>query len=45
MLESMDIKIEYNNFIADADCMLLLLFFFEANYLFFVRLLIKDVAL
>ena len=28
MLVSMDIKIEYNNFTTDTDCMLLLLFLF-----------------
>ena len=41
MLVSIDIKIEYSNFTADTDCMLLLLFLFKANYLFFVYLLIK----
>ena len=45
MLVSIDIKIEYSNFTADTDCMLLLLFLFEANYLFFVHLLFKDMAL
>ena len=43
---SHDIKIEYSNFTADTDCMLLLLFLFcLSNYLFFVNLLIKDMAL
>ena len=42
---SRDIIIENNNFTADTDCMLLLLFLFIANYLFFVHLLIKDMSL
>ena len=29
MLVSIDIKMEYNNFTADTDCMLLLLFLFK----------------
>ena len=46
MLVSIDIKIENNNFTADTDCMLLLLFLFKQFfYLFFVHLLKKDLAL
>ena len=45
MLVSIDIKIEYNNFTTDTDCMLLLLFLSKANYLFFVHQLLKDMAL
>ena len=44
-LVSIDKKIEYSNFTADTDCMLLLLFLFLANYLFSLHLLIRDMAL
>ena len=44
MLVSIDIKIENNNFTADTDCMLLLLFLFK-QIIYSVHLLIKDLAL
>ena len=44
MLVSIDIKIENNNFTADTDCMLLLLFLFK-QIIYSCSLFIKDLAL